>query len=247
MRSLTPEQEQYLHQLKIEEMKEKLSNSEKGNTESNVQKLEDTLGNSKSRDDIKEENDSPNTKVLDDESKEKERRERLEAVADAKINLEQMKAEFKRVKNRVKGSKKKKGKKLKKKDRDTEEMIGLERELERMAKQVKDIEADSSSDEGESDRRKHKKKKKSKSKEKIIPDDKINIEVDAKLGQKILSMFVSGDMLQDVLKKEAKNTETAIQSIKKALEKKQYKDEKRKKKKEKKAKIGRNQIMMTER
>merc|ERR1711962_1438393 len=81
--------------------------------------------------------------------------------------------------------------------------------------------------------KKHKKKKKSKSKEKFIPDDKINIEVDAKLGQKILSMFVSGDMLQDVLKKEAKNTETAIQSIKKALEKKQYKDEKRKKKKKK--------------
>ena len=54
------------------------------------------------------------------------------------------------------------------------------------------------------------------------------------MGKKILSMFVSKDMLQDVLKKEAKNTESTIQNIKKVLELKHQQEEKSRKKRKKK-------------
>merc|ERR1712083_800963 len=74
--------------------------------------------------------------------------------------------------------------------------------------------------------------------------DKINIEVDARLGKKILSMFVSKDMFQDVLKKEAKNTESTIQNIKKVLELKHQQEERsRKKRKKKKQKLEEEDIV----
>merc|ERR1712004_906787 len=56
----------------------------------------------------------------------------------------------------------------------------------------------------------------------------------SKMGKKILSMFVSKDMLQDVLKKEAKNTESTIQNIKKVLELKHQQEERSRKKRKKK-------------
>merc|ERR1712226_722514 len=153
MSSMTTEQEEYLHRLKIEDNEEKLSESELTKTDKSKQQksthiLEDTPGHSKEIKDF-------DAKVSDDEEEQKGRQVRLEAVADAKINLELIRAELKRVKNRVKGSKRKKGKKLKKKDKaDTEEMIRLEREVEKMAKEVKEIEAETSFDEGDSDKKK---------------------------------------------------------------------------------------------
>merc|ERR1712088_715871 len=73
-------------------------------------------------------------------------------------------------------------------------------------------------DEKSKKRAKKKRKRRESEREKGESMDKINIEVDARLGKKILSMFISKDMFQDVLKKEAKNTESAIQNIKKVLE-----------------------------
>ena len=84
-------------------------------------------------------------------------------------------------------------------------------------------------DEGDIDKKKHKKKKNIKE-EKMDPEEKINIGFDAKLGKKIVRMLISKDRKPDFLKREAKKTETAIQSIKKALEKKKYEEEKRRKK-----------------
>merc|ERR1712088_537163 len=87
-------------------------------------------------------------------------------------------------------------------------------------------------------------KRKDSEKEKVEGVDKINIEVDARLGKKILSMFVSKDMFQDVPKKEAKNTESTIQNIKKVLELKHQQEERsRKKRKKKKQKLEEEDIV----
>merc|ERR1711936_1065240 len=97
-----------------------------------------------------------------------------------------------------------------------------------MAQEVKDIEEETSKAEDE------KRKKRESEREKGEGMDKINIEVDARLGKKFLSMFVSKDMFQDVLKKEAKNTESTIQNIKKVLELKHQQEERSRKKRRKK-------------
>merc|ERR1711990_676083 len=92
---------------------------------------------------------------------------------------------------------------------------------------------------------KKKRKRKDSEREKGEGMDKINIEVDARLGKKILSMFVSKDMFQDVLKKEAKNTESTIQNIKKVLELKHQQEERsRKKRKKKKQKLEEEDIVL---
>merc|ERR1712032_1629817 len=112
-------------------------------------------------------------------------------------------------------------KKLKKKEKaDHEEMKRLEKEVQEMAQEVKEIEEETSKAEDDKSKKKAKKKRKRRESEREKGEgmDKINIEVDARLGKKILSMFVSKDMFQDVLKKEAKNTESTIQNIKKVLE-----------------------------
>merc|ERR1712181_31570 len=138
------------------------------------------------------------------------RQERLEAVADAKSKLDLIRSELERVREKVSTSKKKKGKKLKKKEKaDHEEMKRLEKEEDDKSKR----------------KAKKKRKRKESEREKGEGMDKINIEVDARLGKKILSMFVSKDMFQDVLKKEAKNTESTIQNIKKVLELKHQQEE----------------------
>merc|ERR1719454_2434886 len=125
-------------------------------------------------------------------------------------------------------------------------MKRLEKEVEEMAQEVKEIEEETSKAEDDKGKKKAKKKRKRKESEREKGEgmDKINIEVDARLGKKILSMFVSKDMFQDVLKKEAKNTESTIQNIKKVLELKHQQEERsRKKRKKKKQKLEEEDIV----
>merc|ERR1712130_142770 len=127
-----------------------------------------------------------------------------------------------------------------------DEMKRLEKEVEEMTQEVKDIEEETSKAEDEKSKRRAKKKRKRRESEREKGEgmDKINIEVDARLGKKILSMFVSKDMFQDVLKKEAKNTESTIQNILKILELKHQQEERsRKKRKKKKQKLEEEDIV----
>ena len=232
LQSIPPEQEEYLEKIKEDAIEGRVINKEAGELRV-VRRLEDSTTAIKVENKAElEDGEVCSSAVASDDDE--ERAERLEAVADAKVNLELIRTELERVRKKVHGSSKgKKGKKLKKKDKaDHEEMVRLEKEVEEMAKEVMDIEKESSLEKEEKEKKKHKKKKKHKE-DKDTPE-KINIEVDARLGKKILSMFISKDMFQDVLKKEAKNTESAIKSIQKALEKKHQKDEKSKRKKKEK-------------